>query len=102
MIKHIVMWKLRAEAEGNTSAINAQLMKEKLEALPTLIPELESAEVGIHMFDDRNEAVCDVVLTAICKDENALQSYAQHPEHVKVVDFIKKVVNERRVTDYSI
>ncbi len=102
MIKHIVMWKLLAEAEGKTGSENARLIKEKLEALPALIAELESAEVGIHMFSDRNEAVCDVVLTAICKDETALNSYAQHPEHIKVVEFIKKVVKERRVVDYSI
>ncbi|MCD7914768.1 MAG: Dabb family protein [Tannerellaceae bacterium] len=33
MLKHIVMWKLKAEAEGKTKAENALWMKEHLEAL---------------------------------------------------------------------
>ncbi len=100
MIKHVVMWKLKEQAEGNTRIENAVIMKQKLEAMPTLIDELDTAEVGIHLFDDRDDASCDVVLITTCKDEAALKAYAQHPEHLKVVEFIKKVVNERRVVDY--
>ena len=32
MIKHIVMWRLKEEAEGNARSANAELVKEKLEA----------------------------------------------------------------------
>lgn len=33
MIKHIVMWKLKDEAEGNSKAENAQIIKNSLEDL---------------------------------------------------------------------
>jgi len=100
MIKHVVMWKLKSVAEGKTKQENAQIMKELLEGLPTKIEELNSTEVGINILEGNDDAICDVVLTTECKDEEALKAYAVHPEHQKVVQFIKKVVNERRVVDY--
>ncbi len=100
MIKHIVMWKLKPVAEGKTKQENAEIMKELLEGLPAKIEELDSAEVGINILTSDDEAICDVVLTTICKDAEALKVYAEHPDHQKVVQFIKKVVQERRVVDY--
>lgn len=100
MIKHIVMWKLKPVAEGKTKQENAEIMKELLEGLPAKIEELDSAEVGINILSGDDEAICDVVLTTICKDAEALNAYAEHPDHQKVVQFIKKVVMERRVVDY--
>lgn len=100
MIKHIVMWKLKELAEGNTKLENAGIMKELLEGLPSKIEELDSAEVGINILEGDDEAICDVVLTTECKNQEALKVYAVHPEHQNVVQFIKKVVRERRVVDY--
>lgn len=100
MIKHIVMWKLKEVAEGKTKQENAEIMKELLEGLPAKIKELDSAEVGINILKGEDAAICDVVLTTICEDEDALNAYAVHPEHQKVVQFIKKVAEERRVVDY--
>ncbi len=101
MIKHIVMWKLKDEAEGRSKAENAILMKEKLESMPPLIPELESVEVGLHMFDGGGDPICDIVLIATCESEEHLHAYAAHSEHKNVVDFILKVVKERRVVDFE-
>lgn len=100
MIKHVVMWKLNEVSEGKTKQENAEIMKELLEGLPAKIEELDKAEVGINILKGEDAAICDVVLTTECKDEEALKTYAVHPEHQKVVQFIKKVVNERRVVDY--
>lgn len=100
MIKHIVMWKLKPVAEGKTKQENAEIMKELLEGLPAKIEELDSAEVGINILSGDDEAICDVVLTTICEDTEALNAYAVHPEHQMVVQFINKVVTERRVVDY--
>lgn len=95
------MWKLKDVAEGRSKAENAQKMKEKLESMPPLIPELDSVEVGIHMFDGGGDPICDIVLIAKCESEEYLHAYAAHPEHRKVVDFISKVVKERRVVDFQ-
>ena len=100
MIKHIVMWKLKEVAEGKTRAENAAVMKKLLENLPDKIDKLDSAEVGINILEGDDNAICDVVLTTQCETEEDLKAYAVHPDHQKVVDFIKKVVTERRVVDY--
>ncbi len=94
------MWKLKEVAEGKTKNENAEVMKELLENLPGKIEELESAEVGINVLEGDSDQIADVVLTTVCEDEEALKVYADHPEHQKVVQFIKKVVEERRVVDY--
>ena len=101
MITHVVMWKLKDEADGRSKAENAKLIKEKLESMPPVIPELVSVEVGIHMFEGGGDPICDVVLIAMCENEEKLHAYAAHPEHKKVVDFILKVVIERRVVDFE-
>jgi len=100
MIKHIVMWKLKDQAEGKSKAENADEMKSLLEALPAKIDALKSAEVGINIIEEVNDAVSDVVLTTTCNSLEDLKEYASHPEHQKVVQFILKVASERRVVDY--
>ena len=101
MIKHVVMWKLKEVSEGKTKLENAKIMKELLEGLPAKIEELDKVEVGINILKGEDAAICDVVLTTECKDEEALKAYAVHPDHQKVVQFIKKVAVERRVVDYT-
>lgn len=102
MIKHVVMWKLKDIAEGKTKAENAEVMKELLEDLPSKIDQLDTAEVGINIIKGDSDAICDVVLTTTCENEEALQAYAVHPDHKKVVQFIMKVAEERRVVDYKV
>ena len=48
MLKHIVMWKLKEFAEGKTKAENALIMKENLERLVGIVPEIISLQVGIN------------------------------------------------------
>ncbi|QLC50081.1 Dabb family protein [Methanolobus zinderi] len=100
MLKHIVMWKLKASAEGRTKQENAKLMKEKLENLQEMISEIEIIEVGINI--NQSDAAFDVTLYSEFRDEEALVSYQKHPEHVKVADFVGKIVNERAVVDYIV
>ena len=41
MIRHIVMWKFKEEAEGKTKRENMLFVKDQLYALPALIPEIK-------------------------------------------------------------
>ena len=41
MMKHIVMFKFQAEANGKTAMENAAAAKEKAEQLPAQIPQLK-------------------------------------------------------------
>lgn len=100
MIKHIVMWKLKEEAEGGTAAENALKMKTMLEALQGRIDVLRKIEVGIEVFASAPE--CDVILYSEFDSRADLDAYQVHPEHQACVAFIRNVVAERRVVDYEI
>jgi hypothetical protein len=100
MIKHIVMWTLKDNAEGADRAANARIMKEKLEALAGLIPCLKKIEVGIDVF--AAAPACDVILYSEFATRADLDAYQVHPEHLKVVAFVKQVVAARSVIDYEI
>lgn len=99
LIKHVVMWKLKESAEGNSKEENAKLMKSKLEALPGEIKELKELEVGINIVED--PGAYDIVLYTAFNDKNDLKTYGAHPTHLEVVEFIKKVVAARVVVDYE-
>lgn len=91
MIKHIVLWKLHDRTQAGA-------MKAALDGLPARIPEIHKLEAGI--CADSGDALADIALYSEFKSEADLQTYIQHPEHQKVVAFIRPLVSERRVADY--
>jgi quinol monooxygenase YgiN len=98
MLKHIVMWNLKPEAEGADAFENAKTMKRLLEGLKDHIPEILELEVGLPLKP--LEGMPHAVIVSAFKDEAALEIYQKHPEHQKVVEFVKKVVAARHVVDY--
>jgi hypothetical protein len=99
MIKHIVFWKLKDQANGSDKAENAQQIKEKLEALNGQIEGLIHLEVGLD-FLHSPESV-DLVLYSEFESKDALNYYANHPLHKAVMPFIAEARSERRVVDYE-
>ena len=94
MIKHIVMWKL----EDKDKKENCKKIKESLEALKNVVPELKFIEVGINI----NEAESyDVVLNSEFESMEGLQAYQVNPNHVKAAGFIKSVAISRTAVDYE-
>ncbi len=100
MIRHIVMWTLKEEAEGNPAAVNGAKMKAMLEALNGRIDGLRHLEVSIEIVAADSE--CNIVLCSEHDDEAALNHYQGHPEHQACVAFVKAVVSSRKVLDYKI
>ncbi len=82
MIKHVVLFKLAAEAEGNTRARNAQIMKEQLEALKDKIDVIRHISVNINHADAASDNY-DVMLDSEFDSLEDLQQYIVHPEHQK-------------------
>jgi len=95
MLKHIVMMKLKETSEKEQHQIK---LVDMLQKLPQYIQVIEELEAGKN-FSTRPTAM-DVVLVVSLKDESALDEYRIHPEHVKVLNFIKQVVGEIKVVDY--
>jgi len=100
MIKHIVLWKLKEDEAGWSKQENAFELKRRLEALKNKIPEILELEIGFPI--EKGETVSDVALYSLFKDKESLAIYQKHPEHQKVVEFVKQVAVERRVVDYEI
>lgn len=99
MIKHIVMWKLKDNAQGSTKEENSKRIKRELEALKGVIKELVDIEVGINV--EPSDAAFDLVLYSVFNSKEDLDSYQNNPNHLKVAGFIRSVKEDRVVVDYE-
>lgn len=102
MIRHVVMWKLKDEAEGAGKKKNAEKMKLILEGLKINIEEIKNVEVGININnEDDNDEAWDVVLISDFESELDYTMYARNEHHKKAMKFINAVIAERRFVDYN-
>lgn len=99
MVKHVVMWKLKDQAQGATKEQNAEKIKAMLMALPSKIAAIENLEVGIDFI--HSDMSADVVLVTQVASKEALDTYRLHPDHQAVIPFIQEVTAERRVVDFE-
>lgn len=98
MIKHVVMWNLQDEANGQSKVENAQELKTRLEALPAVISVIVDYEVGVNI--SRSDRAWDLVLVSTFATEDDLSTYASHPAHQEVVGYIRQVSVIMKVVDY--
>lgn len=100
MIKHIVLWKLNDSAYGNSKQINAEILKEKLQAMTGKVDGLLKIEVGFDFSNEKDSA--DIVLYSEFTCKEALNHYQVHPEHEAIKKWLSEVRYERRVVDYKV
>lgn len=96
MVKHIVLFDFKEE---NKKA-NIEKAKEMLEGLLETVPTLKGMEIGINFANE--DRAMDLSIYTTFEDQAGLEAYAVHPEHLKVVAFIKTVVNGSKVVDYTL
>lgn len=96
MIKHIVFFKINTQ---NKEKVLKEL-KKMIDDLGTSIPSVVKIEAGIN-FSPR-ESAFDLALFAEFKDKKGLTEYQIHPEHVKLIDHLKKLDREIAVVDYLV
>ena len=99
MIKHIVMWKFKDEAEGKTREENMAWVREHLYALVDIIPQIRSMEVGFDVT--HSDMSMDLCLITEYDSVADMKIYAEHPEHKKVSVYVRKVVESRVVLDFE-
>ena len=99
MLKHIVMWKFKPEAEGADKAANLVRAKALLDACAGLTPGMRMLEVAI--AQPGLECTYDLVLYAEFDDAAALDAYQNHPQHLAVKPFNGAVRLERQCMDYQ-
>jgi hypothetical protein len=99
MINHVVLFKLKEfeTIEEKQSVLDE--FKSKLMNLRSLIHELKFIEVGKHINIDSPSY--DLCLITHFDSEADLEIYKVHPDHLKVVEFVKKVTVDRAAVDFE-
>ena len=126
--KHIVMWKFKEQHNGKSALENARWMKEQLEGLVGVVPELLSAEVGISPALEQAAAVpsdaaaaqsnavaapsnaaapaqaasgeYDACLLSAFASPEALAAYKVHPKHKAISAYCKEARLKRLAFDW--
>lgn len=98
MLKHIVFFRLKLEADNRSKVQNLELLKERLEALPSQIAEIRDFEVGKDV--SRSPASWDLALYSSFDSAEDLETYRVHPSHQAVVELVGRITSERAVVDY--
>lgn len=94
MLTHIVCWKYKPE----TPAEEREEHIRKLRALPELIPDIVSFNVGSDILGlDRS---FDTGLVAVYRSRKALDAYNEHPEHQKVVALGREIAERVVSVDF--
>ena len=98
MVRHIVMWRVNyADSQDKKRVV--EKLKNALETLPSIIPEIQDYSVGINCIE--SERAADLVLDSSFESLVELEKYRVHPEHLKIVELFKKNTSEGRVVDYE-
>ena len=95
MVVHIVTFQFKEE---NKKA-NIIQAKQMLENLMGAVPSLRSIDVGVNFSTE--ERSMDMSIINVFESKEGLNAYAVHPDHIKVVYFIKSVVEYSKVVDYE-
>lgn len=91
MLNHIVCWKYKPEIHESSREEH----RAKLLALPSVIPDIESFEVGADIL--HLERSFDTGLVSVFRSREALDHYTDHPEH-KAVAALGKEIAEKVVS----
>ena len=100
MIRHVVMWKFKNEAEGKTKEENLAIVRDRLYALLPIIPELKRMEIGFDL--SHTDMSMDLMLLTEFDSVADMKIYAEHPEHLKVSSYVCRVIETRAVLDAEI
>jgi hypothetical protein len=93
------MWKLVDYYEGKNKSDIAETIRDNLEALKDVIPQLKEVEVGINF--NSSDAAFDLCLYSVFDSREDLEIYQNHPQHLKIAEYIAKVRTQRVVCDYE-
>lgn len=94
MVRHVVLFKFKAEADGREKAENVRLTKEMLDALPAKIPQIQKS-VTYTGASEANPENCDLCLISDFKSFEDLNAYLVHPDHKAVGAFMRPLRESR-------
>jgi len=93
MIRHVVVWSMKPDAEGELDALLGELR-----ALPAEIAEIRGLSAGPLL----NESPFAAALCVDVDDAAALERYRTHPAHQPSLRHLRAVADEIVVADYEL
>lgn len=101
MVKHIILWKLKADFSAEEKAQILAGIKTNLEALAGVVPGLLEIKVNCEKVLASSNA--DLMLDSTLESPEALKGYAVHPAHVAVANtYVRPFTEVRLCLDYEI
>lgn len=97
MIKHIVFWKISPPGDQATHRKVVEEFKQKIEHLRTIIPEILEARVGYNYIEGD---VFNLCIDSVFNNQEELDAYINHPEHLKVREWLNSVTYDKAIFDY--
>ena len=98
MVRHIVAWSFKEGFTDSEKQAHLQKIKSSLEVLPAVVGGVVELNVQIDLLETSN---LSAMLNSLFKSEEALKAYQIHPEHKKVSEFVRSVMEDRVCLDYE-
>ncbi len=98
MIRHIVLFKFKADLPQAAKQEKMIRIQIGLENLLDSVKSLKKMEVGINSNPNENY---DLALTTEFESMDGLKAYSTNPEHLKVGGLIREILEERACVDYE-
>ena len=98
-LRHVVSWKLNGSSREERDAQAAEAVA-AIAPLRDAVPSVRG--LALHrneLFDGDNY---DLTLIADFDDADGLAQYASHPEHLPVIDLMKRITAARAASDFTI
>ena len=100
MVRHVIVWTLKAEYTADEKKAIKQEIKEGLEGLKGQIPGLADIRV---VTEGLSSSTGDLMLDSLFENEEALKGYAVHPAHTAVAGGkVRPHVSIRSCFDYEV
>ena len=96
MLYHVVLMNFK----DDTTEEDIQELECRLDDLPNHIMEIQMYEFGRDIV--RSERSADFALISMFANLPAMQRYQEHPEHLKVLEQVRKVCESVHAADFEI
>ncbi len=101
MLRHIVLFRFKEEAQGKSKAENVAATRAMLEALPAKIDLIKNSLVYVNK-DGSNPENADLILISDFESQEALDAYIVHPDHKAVGAFMRPLRESRAAIDFIV
>ena len=95
MLNHVVMLKFKPDVKES----EIEDLENALDELPNSIVEIQMYEFGRDVI--RSDRSYDFALVSLFANTDALSRYASHPDHMAVLEKIKKICQNVITVDYE-